>query len=139
MGYNFYISGVAVTEAAIPGYYVDLSVQVTQLGLAPFYYDLALALSCAELPNPLTQTGFETLFDRGDTQTFAFVGIPATGPCLRAISLSLESSYAYEGKPILFAQGETGKVVIDLPLPDGAPTAQPTTSFAPRAGIWLYL
>lgn len=131
MGYSFYVSGVAVSEADIPGYYVDISVQVTQLGVAPFYFDLALALSCAELSDPLKQNGFETLFDRGDTQTFVFFGIPATGPCLRAVSLSLESSYAYEGKPILFAQGETGMVVIDLPLPEGAPTEEPTSAPSP--------
>jgi len=116
MGYNFVVSSVAAAESVLVPGSVDFIVEVTQIGVAPFYYDLSLALNCANLGEPLVLPGVETLIDQGASKLFEFIGVPATEPCLSAVTLSLESSYAYEAVPILFAQGD-GSVVLDVPLP----------------------
>jgi hypothetical protein len=43
MGYAFYVSKVAAYQSSVNATKeVDISVQVAQLGVAPFYYDLSL-------------------------------------------------------------------------------------------------
>jgi len=121
MGYNFYISGVGVEEGAAGD--VSISVHVTQSGVAPFYYDLGLALHCFDLPDAMLLPGVEALVDQGESSIFTFTGIPATAECLGAVSFSLESTHTYNGTSIKFAQGD-GTVSLSLPLP---PTSAPTT------------
>lgn len=120
MGYNFYVSEVAA-KASSATQQVNIDVTVKQIGVAPFYYDLSLGLRCPGMTKK-TVAGVNSLIDNGSTKVFSFSGIPATTACLDSVSLSLESSYAYQKRPIKFAQGN-GTVAFSLPLPGGAPTA----------------
>jgi hypothetical protein len=133
MGYNFHVSQVAVAESATGGQ-VDVAVTITQVGVAPFYFPLALELDCPGLASGKSLDGVEALIDEGDASVFQFTGIPATAQCLEAVSLSLASPNLYAERPVKFAQGD-GSVTLTLPLSDGttlppspvqAPTSPPT-------------
>jgi hypothetical protein len=115
MGYNFVISGIHVAASLETAEKVDIDAVVTQIGVAPFYYDLSLVLSCPHML-PQAQEGVHTIIDEGDSQVFSFLGVPATADCLRSVTLSLDSPYAYTGRPIKIAQGPDGIVQIKLPL-----------------------
>jgi hypothetical protein len=115
MGYNFVLSGIHVAASRETPKQVDIDVVVTQIGVAPFYYELSLVLSCPDIL-PQSQEGVNTIIDEGDSQVFSFLGIPATAACLGNITLSLDSPYAYTDRPIKFAQGTDGIVQIKLPL-----------------------
>jgi len=116
MGYNFYVSEVAAFESVMTRE-VDIAVTVTQSGVAPFYYDLGLALECADLSVPLKLPGVEAIIERGESRTFRFTGIPNTKSCLSAVSLKLDSSMAYPDRPVRFAQGSDGTVELEIPFP----------------------
>jgi hypothetical protein len=127
MGYNYYVPTVAVKPSARSASAVTIDVTVQQIGVAPFYYDLGLGLRCAGI-NKRVLAGVDTLIDKDSIKVFSFTGIPATKACLDSISISLESSYAYSGRPIKFAQG-TGALTISLPLP---PTSSNSAAVNPR-------
>lgn len=118
MGYNFVVSNVAVAVSDMPDE-VDIAVTVTQIGVAPFYYALELVLDCPDpdLAWPRTNEGVETIIAEGDAKLFWFVGIPATLECLNNVSLSLDSPHTYKERPIKFAQGIEGRVLLSIPLP----------------------
>ena len=61
--------------------------------------------------------GVNEIIQKGDFRTFTFTGVPATSVCLGNVTLSLDSSYAYSGRPILLAQGSDGKVEVNIPVP----------------------
>jgi hypothetical protein len=140
MGYNFHVPSVSVSTSSTNGQ-VDVDVTLTQIGVAPYYYDLGLGLSCPGMSKQVLN-GAENLIDQGASMIFSFTGIPATESCLYALTLTLESSYAYSGRPIKFAQGN-GALTVRLPLPGGvlppvapaaiAPQPQLTTVVAPKA------
>jgi hypothetical protein len=115
MGYNFVISGIHVAASLETSENVDIDAVVTQIGVAPFYYELSLVLSCPDIL-PQAQEGVNTIIDEGDSQVFSFLSIPATAACLGNVTLSLDSPYTYTGRPIKFAQGTDGIVQIKLPL-----------------------
>jgi hypothetical protein len=121
MGYNYHVSSVGV-ESASNGQ-VNVDVTLNQIGVAPFYYDISLAISCAGM-NKKSLSGVESLYVSGDSKVFSFTGIPTTKECLDALTLSLESSYVYAGRPIKFAQGN-GQVSFALPLPSGTSPPPP--------------
>jgi Malectin domain len=127
MGYNFHLSNVAVSAST--GGTVIVDVTIKQVGVAPFYYPLSLALNCSG--TYATLLGVETLIEAGSTKVFSFASIPADKTCLENVRFSLESPLAYAGKPIKFAQGNGG-VVLNLPLPNGStpivPAAAPVSS-----------
>jgi Malectin domain len=126
LGYAFQVTEVA---AAVSASGVDMDVTVKQVGVAPFYYDLDLVLACEGLPVPLKQGGVNELIEQGQSKTFSFKGIPVTPECLRQVSITLDSSYAYRSQPVLFAQGTSGTVTLRLLLPTTiAPTASPIRS-----------
>jgi hypothetical protein len=114
MGYNFHVPSVSVKVSSQRGR-VDVDVTVTQIGVAPFYYDLGLGLQCSGMTKRIVP-GVDTLIDMDSSKIFKFTGVPATEECLNALTLSLESSYAYVGRPIKFAQGN-GSLVFTLPTP----------------------
>jgi hypothetical protein len=122
MGYNYVIAKVALAVASAPmngrDGTVRVDVTVEQDGLAPFYYPLSLFLDCPDIMNPIENMGVEGIIDEGDSKTFSFNDIPATSKCLSMISLHLNSSYAYNDRPIKFAQGLDGTVQLSLPTPD---------------------
>jgi Malectin domain len=128
MGYNYQVTNVAVSSSVSPGVVV-VEVTVKQIGVAPFYYPLNLALNCAGTTETLS--GVETLVEPGSTKVFTYAAIPADATCLGNIRLSLESPFTYAGKPIKFAQGN-GSVVFSLPLPTGSsPRAAPVRPPSP--------
>jgi len=116
LGYAFRVSAVAASVSSNPDK-IDILVTIINEGIAPFYYDLGLQLECPGLPVPLRVDGVENLIDRGESGDFVFVGIPDNEECLQHISLQLHSSYAYEGRPIRFAQGDDGRVSLSIPTP----------------------
>jgi Malectin domain len=125
MGYAFQVTEAAASVSATG---VDMDVTVMQVGVAPFYYDLDLVLQCEGLPIPLKQSGVHELIERGQSKTFSFKDIPATSECLKKVSIMLRSSFAYSGRPVVFAQGTDGVVVLRLPLPTVmAPVASPVS------------
>ena len=121
MGYNFLISKIALAATSVPGtivaHTVQLDVTVNQVGVAPFYYPLSLVFDCPDLINSLEQKGMEGIIAEGDSKLFSFHGIPATSSCLSAASLHMYSSFAYTKRPIKFAQGVNGTVLLNLSLP----------------------
>jgi hypothetical protein len=136
MGYNFYVSQVAV-KTSLTAMTVDVDVTVTQIGVAPFYFDLSLVLECFGMTKQVA-SGVETIIEAGAFKNFSFARVPATAQCWSALTLSLASSYAYTGRPVKFAQGN-GTLVVSLPLPNTpfsdpgrAPSAAPIVN-APSA------
>jgi hypothetical protein len=119
MGYNFVVSkvGAIFPDSLRDDRTVQVDVTVTQVGVAPFYYPLSLFFDCPDLTRPREMKGVERLVAEGDTKTFSFTNIPRTTTCMKAVSLYLNSTYAYSGRPIKFAQGQTGTVQIHIPLP----------------------
>jgi Malectin domain len=115
MGYNFHLSNVAISASTAGT--VIVNVTIKQVGVAPFYYPLSLALNCSG--TRATLSGVETLIEAGSTKVFSFASIPADKTCLENVRFSLESPFAYAGKPIKFAQGD-GTVVVNLPLLNGS-------------------
>ena len=122
MGYAFRLLEVSVAEGAVADT-VDVTATVIQDGLAPFYYDLSLALSCQGYTSNLA--GVDDIVSEGSTASITYTAVPATTECLSALEFSLSSSYALDGKPVKFAQGIDGAVIdVSLPLP---PTSTTTT------------
>jgi hypothetical protein len=118
MGYAFYVSDIAASVSSITNAQtVNVSVAITQIGVAPFYYDLSLVLQCDNGLVRKLLPGVNEIIEKGDSRTFIFTDIPATSACLEQVELSLDSSYAYPGRPILFAQGSNGKVRVNVPVP----------------------
>ena len=127
MGYAFYVSEVAAfvgNNASAVDNTIDISVQMVQAGVAPFYYDLSLQLSCAHDSADagvveMTVTGVEQLIEQGASARFLFRNVPATTECVEQITLSLQSSYAYPTRPIRLAQGEEDgtNITFSIPLP----------------------
>ena len=115
MGYNFQVMNVAVASSSTGTGTVAVDVTVEQTGVAPFYYPLSLALSCAGTTETLN--GVEGLIDNGDSQVFGFLDIPADSACLDNIEITLVSEYIPAGRPARFAQGKDGTVSLSLPLP----------------------
>jgi Malectin domain len=136
MGYAFQVTEVAASVSATG---VDVDVTVKQAGVAPFYYSLGLLLECEGLPVPLKQGGVNELVELGQSKTFSFEGIPVTQACFQQVSIMLDSPYAYSGRPVLFAQGVSGKVVLRLPLPPAAapvgPPVSPPQALSTRAPV----
>ncbi|KAL7494233.1 hypothetical protein ACHAWT_008487 [Skeletonema menzelii] len=128
MGYAFRLTEVSVAEGTVSGT-VDITATVIQDGLAPFYYDLSLSLSCPGFNANLA--GVDDIALEGSTASFTFTAVPATTDCLSVLEFSLSSSYALAGAPVKFAQGvEDGTGVgVSLPLPpsEAPPTSQPTS------------
>jgi hypothetical protein len=131
MGYAFYVSQVSVFSSGAPK--VDVLVNITQWGVAPFYYDLRLVLECDG--NFLqSMTGVNEIVQKGQSKSFMFRNIPGTKHCLDGIKLALKSSYAYDDRPIRFAQGSDGTVSFSVPLPPApvfAPVPVPVQTRAP--------
>jgi hypothetical protein len=132
MGYNYVVSSIHVASSLEQTDEVDVDVVVTQMGVAPFYYELSLVLSCPDI-QPQSQEGVNTVIDEGDSQVFSFLGIPATADCLGNVMLSLESPYAYADRPVRFAQGVDGTVQVNVPEPPvrypGQPSRDPGAHF----------
>lgn len=110
MGYAFVVSAITVGQPTIEAM-SSVAVTVTQKGVAPFYYPLALTLSC---PGTETRTtdGVEDIIAEGEAVTFGFM-LPARRGCLEQVSVGLQSPMAYAERPVVFAQGD-GSVVVDL-------------------------
>jgi hypothetical protein len=131
LGYNFIINRVAAVKRDDGSDTIDIVVDLRQIGVAPFYYDLDLALDCDEISTPLALKGAELLIADMDTTTFTFERVPATALCLQSVSFHLQSSYAFPERPIKFAQGLDGKVALTIPMPDGS---QPRTEDSAKWG-----
>ena len=119
MGYAFRVLEVSAAEGTVAET-VDITTTVIQDGIAPFYYDLGIELSCAGYSN--TVGGVDGIVSEGSSASFTFTGVPATSACLDAVAFSLSSSYALPGTPVKFAQGisDGSTVEVSLPLPGPA-------------------
>jgi len=118
LGYSFLIEQVAIAgSSTLPGS-VDIDVTVQQAGVAPFYYDLSLVLSCKGITRILD--GVESIIEAGEIKVFSFEGIPSTTDCLDKVSFTLHSPYSIEGRPIKFSQAYDGEVSLSLPIPASA-------------------
>ena len=131
MGYRFRVSSVAAVEeeGGSGGAAVSLAVNVTNDGIAPFYYPLALALelapSCTVLASSGVSSGSSTNNKDGSSSTrtlpgvqrvmpgatttftfaLAFAAVTAADACLGAgVKVSLRSNFTYAARPVLFAQ-----------------------------------
>jgi hypothetical protein len=138
MGYAFYVSEVAAYQSTLNATKaVDVSVQVTQLGVAPFYYDLSLVLECGSGVVKTTLPGVDEIIAKGETKEFIFRNVPATQQCLEQVTISLQSSYAYAGRPVRFAQGTTGngKVSFRVPFPSQNRAPVPSPTFPAPASV----
>jgi hypothetical protein len=130
MGYNFRVTSVGVATSTSGTVSVDITVE--QIGVAPFYYPLSLELSCPSTTT--TVSGVEGLIGSGDSKVFTFQDIPASSSCLNNVAISLKSDFVSAGRPVKFAQGSDGKVLLKLPLPQNgnpAPSPSPVATAAP--------
>lgn len=132
MGYAFRLAEVSVAEGAVTDT-VDITAQVIQDGVAPFYYDLSLGLACPGFS--VNIAGVDDIVSEGSSASFTFTAVPATTTCLSSLGFSISSSYAFAGAPIKFAQGIVDGTVIEMSLPlppstpgTGTPSASPTQS-----------
>lgn len=114
MGYNFRVNQVEASEAN--SNQLSIRVRVEQIGVAPFYYPLALGLSCDGYKG--FAEGVEQLVDEGESSWFVFHNVPTNSECLQALEVSLASDFLYTDRPIKFAQGMDGRVTFSLPQPD---------------------
>ena len=123
MGYAFRVMEVSAEVGAVADT-VDVATTIVQDGIAPFYYDLALEISCSGYG--ATVGGVDGIVAEGSSATFTFAGLPATTDCLSSVVFSLSSSYALPGAPVKFAQGASDgiNVAVSLPLPGGGPSTQ---------------
>jgi hypothetical protein len=138
LGYNFIINRVAAVKRDDSSDTIDIVVDLRQIGVAPFYYDLDLALDCDEISTPWALKGAELLIADLDTTTFTFERVPATALCLQSVSFHLQSSYAFPERPIKFAQGKDGKVALTIPLPDGSqPRTEDSATWGGVAGFMI--
>jgi hypothetical protein len=66
-----------------------------------------------------TLPGVDEIIAKGESKDFIFRNVPATQQCLEQVTKSLQSSYAYAGRPVRFAQGISGigKVSFRVPFP----------------------
>ena len=113
MGYAFRVLEVSAAEGTVVDT-VDVTATVIQDGIAPFYYDLGIELSCAGYSN--TVGGVDGIVSEGSSASFTFTGVPATSACLDAVAFSLSSSYALAGAPVKFAQGISEGLQLKFPF-----------------------
>lgn len=133
MGYAFRLAEVSVAEGAVTDT-VDITAQVIQDGVDPFYYDLSLGLACPGFS--VNIAGVDDIVSEGSSASFTFTAVPgATTTCLSSLGFSISSSYTFAGAPIKFAQGIVDGTVIEMSLPlppptpgTGTPSASPTQS-----------
>ena len=124
MGYNYYVSRVEAVESTSTA--VDIRVEVTQIGVAPFYYPLSLDLDCDGVSKSVP--GLNSLIQEGESEFFVFSKVPATSQCLEKVTLSLSSAKLYPGQVMKFAQSN-GELTLEIPLPDNTPsTTSPSTT-----------
>jgi len=112
MGYNYEVKKVAAKNTGNGKVTIDVTVE--QTGVAPFYYDLDLVLSCDGTTEAVG--GVEGLIATGDSKVFSFSTLPADSQCLDNIEILLRSDRVYETRPVRFAQGN-GRVTLSVPVP----------------------
>jgi hypothetical protein len=79
MGYAFYVSQVSVYLSEAQA--VNILVDITQLGVAPFYYDLSLVLECnGDVLKSMN--GVNEIVQKGESKRFMFKDVPGTKECL---------------------------------------------------------
>jgi hypothetical protein len=138
MGYAFQVSEVAAyTSTQSSTQSVDISVQITQIGVAPFYYDLSLVLECVGGTVKSSLPGVNEIVGKGQSIRFLFGSVPATRICLDEVSLSLHSSYVYAGRPIRLAQGIYGKLTLSIPSPS-SPVSPPLKPVCGLVGLSIF-
>jgi hypothetical protein len=129
MGYSYYVAEVAAYASSNVGY-IDVGITIVQSGVAPFYYDLSLILECSGTKK--MQDGVNDIVEKGQWKLFLFRNVPASSQCLKELTVKLHSSYAYEGRPIVFAQGSDGSVSFAIPMPknleDNTARSKPVTA-----------
>eukprot|EP00590_Aulacoseira_subarctica_P003526 CAMPEP_0172434114 /NCGR_PEP_ID=MMETSP1064-20121228/70450_1 /TAXON_ID=202472 /ORGANISM="Aulacoseira subarctica , Strain CCAP 1002/5" /LENGTH=506 /DNA_ID=CAMNT_0013182313 /DNA_START=68 /DNA_END=1590 /DNA_ORIENTATION=+ len=114
MGYCFRVTNVVAIVGSGPT--AQLTVEVAQCGIAPFYYPLSLIVSCNSGSYQYNRTGVEKLLiQAGDAANFT-VSVANNNSCLNQISISLNSTRILPGQSIKFAQGNSGIVNVSIPI-----------------------
>jgi hypothetical protein len=117
MGYNYIVQNIGLVNTG--NNVITMEVKIQQVGIAPFYYDLFLNMYCDGSKNASTPIPNAALQKNGDVALVSLSGIQAASSCFSSIELQLGSSYMYSDKPILWAQGLDGRVIItSVPLPN---------------------
>ncbi|MDE0883618.1 MAG: DUF4832 domain-containing protein [Myxococcota bacterium] len=116
MGYEFFVPRFALTASGLKGGKIDieLSVEISNTGVAPFYYPLALQLSDAVDEPRILASNLQTL-QPGETRILS-VSLEDVAPELlsRTYSLSLSSSILLGDQVIQFADASNDEGVLDL-------------------------
>jgi hypothetical protein len=134
LGYSFQLTKIGVALAADPSK-VTIDATIKQVGNAPFYYPLFLDVFCNDNKVASKWIFAKDLTDRGDTTVINLDGIPATSSCLNDIEFRLGSTMAYPDRPIRWAQGVDGKVILDIPLPPGTIETRSDPKVEPRLTV----
>jgi len=112
MGYCFRVTKVVGIVGSGPT--AELTVEVAQCGIAPFYYPLSLIVSCNNGSYQYNRTGVEKLLvQAGDAANFT-VSVANNNSCLNQLSISLSSTRILPNQSIKFAQGNNGIVVVSI-------------------------
>jgi len=112
MGYCFRVTKVVAIVGS--GQTAELTIEVTQCGIAPFYYPLSLIVSCNNGSYQYNRTGVEKLLvQAGDAANFT-VSVANNNSCLNQLSISLSSTRILPNQSIKFAQGNNGIVVVSI-------------------------
>jgi len=98
MGYSFRVKKVTATTGATSGK-IDITVQIVQVGVAPFYYPLSLILSCNNGKEQYSTSGLETaLVNEGVAVDFTVYGVSSAPACVSRITILLSSSRLRTGQ-----------------------------------------
>jgi hypothetical protein len=131
LGYSFVVKKISVFW--LSGYTVNIDATIQQVGIAPFYYPLRLNAFCdgKRVASTLIRAD---LSEQYSTAGIRLQNIPATTACLGAIQFRLGSKMLYSDRPIKWAQGRNGKVILKIPLPQGVTDLKPEPDIRPDLG-----
>jgi hypothetical protein len=120
LGYSFQLTKLAVSTSSQFGK-IDINATIKQVGKAPFYYPLFLDVFCDGRKQTGRWVQGDLLTDFDATMFVSLEGIPAISSCLSELEIALGSTMMYPDRPIKWAQGLNGRVVVNIPLPPGVP------------------
>jgi len=115
LGYDIFVSSVALAET-LSAYAIDVSVKMTNRGVAPFYYDWPVRLSVLDASNTAaaswdTPWRLTEVVDRGAETVFSFSGRAAGLPVGSYTLVMAAVNPLPNGKQLVFANERWGQDV----------------------------